>query len=381
MEMPKPRDMEIIMPCLPDDIAVSCLARLPRRTRAVARCVSRSWNAALREPHRIESLRLFLRIPPEPWVFVGLQNTECYPAFLQATEEFTRWLLIDPRELRAVVLRNPLAGTSADLDLRSAAGGGRILLPDLPDHRRQGFRSYVTEIFRWDALGFAPGIFEESRKGFACAGAGDFVYFAGGEQAERSACRYDAAGDRWEALPDMTTQRINCAGVVMDGKFFVLGGFRHYAPGFTETHGSAEFFDAATGKWSLLPGFFANGLRHSEESNRSRPAVAVVDGRLYAMQSYSNEIMEYDGRKLQGWRPMGYAGGDAERRSYCVKYELLGVGSELWAIEYAMGKSVSVYLCKPGNGRGESQAPEWSRVKISGTEGFDNVLTCTTLSV
>eukprot|EP01018_Ginkgo_biloba_P027363 Gb_05764 [translate_table: standard] len=378
---PKAPHEPIIIPPLPHDVALMCLARLPRRPRAIARCVSQAWRNALNRP-QIDSLRLSVNIPPEYWVFIVLQDTDGYPGFLEATESDTEWLLIDPLDLRTILLPNPLCGISADIRLRSVATNGNLFLPEISaisSNDEMGIRCYSVEEGCWSTIPPLPPP-KEHRTKFACAGLGNFVYVCGGQtdaagRASRSASRYDSLNNRWEMLPDMIMPRIDSAGFVMDGKLFVMGGY-HSSGGFIQVHASGEFWDPNRGEWTLLPNLCGNGLKHAQQSNVREPSVVVVENKVYAMQSHSNELMVYDAASMQ-WTQVGYVGGHCERIDYSIYYKLLGVGRELWAIQHGMGRDIEIYACKPGG----SKSVVWKRVELLGFERFDNVLSCTALRV
>eukprot|EP01018_Ginkgo_biloba_P027376 Gb_02857 [translate_table: standard] len=371
----------VIIPNLPQDVALNCLARIPGRSRAIARCVSRAWRKALNRP-QIDSLRLSLNIPPEYWIFIGLQDTDGYPGFLEATESDTQWLLIDPLDLRTILLPNPLCGISADIRLKSVAINGNLFLPEISaisSNNEMSVRCYSVEEGCWSTTPpLAP--LKEPRTKFTCAGLGNFVYVCGGQTdvagtASRSASRYDSLNNRWEMLPDMIMPRIDAAGFVMDDKLFVMGGY-HSSGGFVQVHASGEFWDPNTGRWALLPNLCGNGLKHAQQSNVTEPSVAVIENKVYSMQSHSNELMVYDALREQ-WIHVGYVGGHCERYDYSIYYKLLGVGRELWAIEHGMGRDIKIYACKAGG----SKSVVWRRVELLGFECFDHVLTCTSLRV
>ncbi|XP_057838480.2 F-box/kelch-repeat protein At5g60570 [Cryptomeria japonica] len=376
----------VILPNMVDDIGLLCLARLPHSCRAKARCVCRSWRRALANPSSLR--RSFnLQSAPEHCLFIALFDTDCDPSYLRATEHNTRWLFIHPSSLQTTEpLPNPLSQISTDrLNLRSvAATSANLFLPDIPDNKIEGFQSYNAEHRRRSAVPFAAPDYKHVRL-YACAALGDLVFFSGGQNdvtgtAQSSGCMYDAAKCRWEILPNMIKLRIDCTGIVMDGKFVVIGG--SYNDGqFMRVHASGEAYDPKTGRWTLLPDLWANGLNYVDESNAAQPGVAVVGGHtLYTLQSHSNELMRFD-PLINRWVSVGFVGGELQRNP-CLSYKVIAVGEELWVVEHAMGRDIRIHAgMPPKNCRDGRTVLNFREVKLPELEGFDHVLTCTVLAL
>ncbi|GLJ09113.1 hypothetical protein SUGI_0102050 [Cryptomeria japonica] len=374
-----------LIPNMVEETALLCLAKLPPPIAAVGRCVCRSWRKALANPI---SLRRSLNIPPDHRLFLALFQTECDPGYLQATHHNTEWLLLrqsssSSSSFPTFSLCNPLSQISSRINLRSAAANGSVLLPELPalvDNKIVGFQSYSVEDGRWRVVPSFPPGYKDIRL-YACAALGDFVYFSGGRnelngQATASGVRYDTVNQRWESLPDMIMPRIDCTGIVLDDKFVVIGG--SYKDGWcTRVHTSGEAYDPETGRWTLLPDLWANGLNYVEESNAAQPAVAVIGGRtLYAMQSHSNDLMRFD-PSTNRWVGIGNVGRVCESR-YRLRYKLVAMGEEVWVITHAMGTDIRIYCCSPSRNCADIKFTE---LKVAGVEDFDHVLTCAVLSL
>ncbi|GLJ25558.1 hypothetical protein SUGI_0489450 [Cryptomeria japonica] len=104
------------------------------------------------------------------------------------------------------------------------------------------------------------------RRDFACAVVGTFVYVAGGfgdgDESLSRAARFDTVIMVWEALPDMTAERDNSAGFVMDGKFNVIDGFKACPAAVDDVEVySAEVYDPETATWTLVEGMWAESLQ------------------------------------------------------------------------------------------------------------------------
>ncbi|GLJ09132.1 hypothetical protein SUGI_0102390 [Cryptomeria japonica] len=367
-----------LLPSLPNEIALRCLVRLPLRNRAIASCISRAWANACKNKSSITSLRCSLNLPPEYCIFIAVFDSRFDGDYVHATQHNTKWLLVDPLSLGAQVLPNPFSAISVEINLCSAATNDRLFLPQV-NQTKEGFFSYDIGAGQWKSVELPPG--KRCRR-FCCAGMKEFVYLCGGQihftgEASRSAFQYDSRNNQWEKLPDMIMPRINCAGVSMNDKFYAIGGYCHSPGGAPQIHVSAERFEPETGQWTLMPNFCAKGLRYAEDSAITESDFAVVENkRLFAVQPQSNEVMELDGVKEE-WRHVGYIGGVCEMRDCGTNYKILGVGSEVWAIQYRVGKSIKIYSSKPG----ELESLIWRQIDFGGLERFDHVLTCTTFEV
>ncbi|GLJ09129.1 hypothetical protein SUGI_0102340 [Cryptomeria japonica] len=368
-----------LLPSLPHEIALLCIVRLPLRSRAIASCVSRAWANACKNKSSITSIRRSLNLPTEHYIFIAVFDSRFDGDYVHATQHNTKWLLIDPLTLGVQVLPNPLSAISIEMNVCSAATNDQLFLPQV-NQTKEEFCSYDIGAGRWKSVELPPG--KRCRR-FCCAEMKEFVYLCGGlinftGGASRSAFRYDSRNNQWEKLPDMIMPRINCAGVSMNDKFYAIGGYCPSPEGFPQIHASAERFDPATGQWTLLPNFCAKGFRYAEGSAIPESNFAIVENkRLFVVQAQSNEVMELDGLKEE-WSHLGYIGGVCEMRDCGTNYKILGVGSELWAIQYRVGKSIKIYSCKlPG----ESESLIWRQIEIGGLEIFDHVLTGKILEV
>ncbi len=115
-----------------------------------------------------------------------------------------------------------------------------------------------------------------SRAGFAAGLLGGYVYVTGGLNGATAAAtteRYDPTNNTWAApgtVPDMDHAGWGLCGVVLNGKFWVLGGY-------DETEHDMSWlraYDPGTHLWSLMA---------SMPTARSWHAAATLDGRIFAI--------------------------------------------------------------------------------------------------
>jgi N-acetylneuraminic acid mutarotase len=92
-------------------------------------------------------------------------------------------------------------------------------------------------------------------------------------------------------MAPMREERDECAGVVMDGRFFVVSGYG------TESQGvfrkSGEVFDPVTGEWRLIANMWPLVSRDSDVANPS--SIAAMAGRLYAL--HGKDVVMYSAEK------------------------------------------------------------------------------------
>lgn len=115
----------------------------------------------------------------------------------------------------------------------------------------------------------------QPRQEVGAAEVGGKIYVVGGFAPNGttlgSAEVYDPATERWQNLPPMPVAVNHPAAVGLQGKLWVLGGYREGLNQPTET---VQIFDPATGRWSLgspLP------------TARGALGAAVLDGKIYAI--------------------------------------------------------------------------------------------------
>lgn len=213
---------------LPDDIALSCLARVPRKYHAILNCVSKKW----RELVCSEEWRLYRRKHnlDETWIYALCRNQSlqlcCY--------------VLDPNESK-------LKRTWK-------------LIPSPP-----------------------PGTL--NRKGMGFEVLGKKLYLLGGcgwvEDSTNEVHCYDTAMNNWTVAAPLSTARCCFASEVLDGKIYAIGGLGSNS---SETH-SWDTFDPQTNTWKSH--FDPNVVLDIEDSISGNPFPRdslrhfVMDGKIY----------------------------------------------------------------------------------------------------
>lgn len=131
-----------------------------------------------------------------------------------------------------------------------------------------------------------------TRSFFACGAIGNDVVVAGGHDNNKNALSsaelYNLAADRWQTLPRMNEQRDECSGAVLDGKFYVISGYRTSMQG--EFMRDAEVYDPEENSWREIKEMWALGSKAVSPSG-----IVVASGSLFAF--YENQLVCYSPEK------------------------------------------------------------------------------------
>ena len=118
------------------------------------------------------------------------------------------------------------------------------------------------------------------------------IYVMGGSGKDHghlsTASVYDPQSDQWQPLADIASARSRFAAVAADGKIYAIGGVRNRDENDDEaddedtemTMAAVEAFDPVLGAWAKVA---------SMSVQRSLHAVAVVDGKIYAIGGYGTD--------------------------------------------------------------------------------------------
>ncbi|XP_078445117.1 galactose oxidase/kelch repeat superfamily protein isoform X2 [Wolffia australiana] len=272
---------QALIPGLPDELALLCLAQISHGHHGALECVSRRWRDALRS---------------DDYARIKARERLCGDWLFVLTDETTPagWRAYDPSADRW----RPLPRTSAETSHHGfgcAALDGRLLVlggctgPSSkgPTSRVLGFDPCTC---RWTEL--AP--MATPRANFACAVLGGRVFVAGGcastdSEGLAAAEAYDPLRNKWEGLPEMPVALEACWGLSQGRRFHVVSWpWKHVV------------FDPASGSWEVGPAGW--------ELERPDPglAAAALDGRVYGVLDEGLAVLEpWSGRwKLLGEPPL-----------------------------------------------------------------------------
>lgn len=288
-----------LIPGIPDDVAVDCLARVPHASHRSLRRVCRGWRSAAAAPS-FASARAAAGANEDLVYMLQFGNPSAASDDGEPKED-------GPASAPAygVAVYNVTTG-----EWRREHGAPPVV-PVFAQCAAVGTR--VAVLGGWDPRTFEPvsdvhvldaatgewrrgAPMRSARSFFACAEAGGKIYVAGGHDKHKNALKtaeaYDAESDAWDPLPDMSEERDECDGMatVAGDRFLAVSGYRTARQGGFER--DAEWFDPAARAWRRL------------ERVRAPPSAAhvVVRGRVWCIEG--NAMMEWMGTR-RGWTEVG----------------------------------------------------------------------------
>jgi hypothetical protein len=265
----------LIIPGLPEEIALQILARVSRGHHPLLRCVCKPWYQVLSMPE-IFNLRRELGVTEE-WLYVLMKDEE----------EGLGWHVLDPvhGKWRTLPPMPEIANISKKPEAAETSWGWRIPLGPLRTMRIAGvFRGWFQRKGFLDKTPFC---------GCSAGAINGSLYVLGGfswASAMRAVWRYDSRTNRWAPSAAMEVARAYCKTGVLDNKLFAVGGVDRGRGGLTPLQ-SAEVYDPETDSWSQvapMPFRRAQVLPTAFLADMLKPiatGMAVYDGKLCVPQS------------------------------------------------------------------------------------------------
>ncbi|GLJ15560.1 hypothetical protein SUGI_0255620 [Cryptomeria japonica] len=270
--------MGSLFPCLPDEIGWKCLLKVELNSHHNLRCVSKSWNDALKSPHFYQE-RKRLMISEQRICMLQNINGICNGvAVYDLAKNSCKNLPPVPAEINGIFhchfVKQKL-----------------VLISDLlPDSTRRCVWLYDFACSKWRQGAKMPTWLNK----FASAAdeQGGLIYVGGGytnfhdNDADyrrygypvRNASVYNVEEDKWDFLPDMNTKIADCSGVYVDGKFYVV---------YSQAGIFFQVFDSYTRSWKSMANRW---YKMVNEFGRVCPLSAY--GRLFCLSGRG--LIEYD---------------------------------------------------------------------------------------
>ncbi|KAL2652475.1 hypothetical protein R1flu_020603 [Riccia fluitans] len=331
--------VESIIPGLPDDLALLCLAKISHGYHGMLQAVCKRWHFLVQTSEYARAQYQERRCGD--WLFV---NTE--------EPKEGNWTAYDPEAGKWHVLP-PMPGVTADhrhygfacvgVANRLLVMGGYYTPFDPP---MQPVKYFATnEVWQFDPFSkhwSKVASMRTCRCSFACAVIGGKVYVAGGCSSSRRrplACAevYDPLEDRWEDIAPLPNARDDCVGVALGDLFYVIAGI-------IENHAdqrTVEVYDPSRMAWYSLPDVWL--------FSRQMPCpVTSMQGSMYALDDWdANTIKVYE-PQVGAWVSVGPVPGvevpGQDRRPKGFNFGLTGLRDEL----YVLGGKVLRW--QPANG-------------------------------
>ncbi|URD87815.1 Kelch motif [Musa troglodytarum] len=279
---------EAIIPGLPDDLALRCLAKISHGYHGLLQCVSKKWKRAIRS---VDYAHVKAR---EGWCGDWL--------FVLGADSPTLWHAYDPDADRWHPLPRMPGFTDDDELCRFSCvsvgnkflviGGCHISHSEKRCWETRSLMVFDPFMKQWKGGAYM----QTARTDFACAVISDKVYVAGGSNSSSSeglatAEVYDPDADKWEDLPSMPFPLIECFSISHGGQFHVVGkrisNFQH------DTY---VIFNPSEQKWHVMEDL-------PPVCKLSRDTTTIIESDIYSMLPDGTVTMVMPDQK--GWHALG----------------------------------------------------------------------------
>lgn len=360
-----------LLPGLPEELALLCLACLPLSARRRCSCVSRALRRILSDDALLQHVRRKYGIGARTLVFLRLAQAGAEEESEYDDVNRDLWVILDPvrtgsscdvlfdlyqtpfADALRVVAARWLQMTQADypeLVMLCGMSGeeyhwnstSEAALPSAMADAINEDRMFIFDF--GDIVSFDLASRRWRRTVIAWAQLGDHLYVSGGwsddyifqwDHFGTEARRYSFTTKAWESLPSTHERRQGSLGFALNGCFYLLGGLSDHE----QLLHSGEFFNPSSSTWTLVPNMWPY-----DEWLNGPPHVAVVNDRLYALKPMTTQIILYETLR-KCWASCGSL---PQGCSPAAGHRLVGVRNELWVLlNYDDVNPISVLSCTP----------------------------------
>eukprot|EP00249_Psilotum_nudum_P002510 c15586_g1_i1 orf=156-1247(+) len=222
--MDLPQSQQQLIPYLPEEIGRECLLRVSLKHHSVLQAVCRSWKALVKSPEFSEERRLHGYAHSCVCLIQSLcdslrgKHLPCGVTVYDCTLKTWERLPVIPEFENGLPLFCQCVSVENCLVL---LGGWNPVTWDAMKC------VYIFDFFteKWRSGADMLGV----RSFFACGVMDKFVVVAGGHDDNKNALKtaeiYNLQLDEWQPLPNMSQERDECKGAVVDGKWYVISGY------------------------------------------------------------------------------------------------------------------------------------------------------------
>ena len=315
-------DSTELVPCLPEEIGLDCLTRVPYTAYGIASQVCRRWHELL------QSKEFYHHRKKSGHTHKVACLVQALPGANKSSTERKRG---KPPSYGITVFDPVGVGTWERLDP----------VPKYPDGLPQfcqlaSCEGKLVVMGGWDPVSYNPvtdvfvydfttsqwrqGADMPAKRSFFATGAYEGqVCVAGGhdeyKNASRSAWVYDLRRDKWDELTQLSQERDECEGTVIGDEFWVVSGYDTESQGVFE--GSADVYAFGLGGWRRVDGVW-------EPGQCPRSCVGVRrDGKLVSWAESDSAVRVGTCGVMLGARTLvtGSAGQGAPQGLYMVEME------------------------------------------------------------
>ncbi|KAG6667804.1 F-box/kelch-repeat protein At1g16250 isoform X1 [Carya illinoinensis] len=284
-----------IIPGLPDDLALRCLAKMSHGYHGMLETVSRSWRDLIRSPEYANFKARQGRCGD--WLFVLTEGSS--NEWVAYDPEADRWHPIPKIPIGHVDCQHVGFSCVSVYNMFFVIGGS--YLPHNPAFPHQ--RPFITN----DVVHFDPykkqwtrmASMRTPRSNFACSVVSGKVYVAGGHNLSCTrglalAEVYDPMTDKWEELPPLSNPQMDCLGLSYKGKFYILSD----QVGLTDQR-TFEVFSPSNRTWCIVDDIWPF-------SRAMQFAVQVIgDDRVYTVVDWGDSFIRTRDTEQGEWYDVG----------------------------------------------------------------------------
>ncbi|KAJ4722697.1 Kelch repeat-containing F-box family protein [Melia azedarach] len=345
-----------LIPGLPDDLALRCLAKLSHGYHGLLQTVSKRWRNMIcsSEYANYKAKQGWT----DSWLFVLTERSN--NQWIAYDPDADRWHPL-PKIVRAhddwqhsgfscVCVCNHLL----------VIGGSYAPQDSALSHRKPIVTNEVLQFDPFTKQWTSVASMRTPRSHFACSVINGKVYVAGGRNSSSTMGlalveAYDPVTDKWEELPPMPYPQMDCLGLSYKDKLHVLGD----QAGLLEQN-TSELFDPSNGTWCTVEDTwpFSRAMQFAVQVMEDGRLYTVVDwgesliktrdnekGEWYNVGSVPSVILPYHSRPLETF---GYGFAALKNKLYvlggtALKWEWLGGG------RYDIRRLSLVRFCDPSD--------------------------------
>ncbi|KAH7285472.1 hypothetical protein KP509_33G029800 [Ceratopteris richardii] len=386
-----------LIPGIPDELAVSILARVPRCFHSSIRGVCRRWRETVMSSELYE-IRKELGVTEE-WLYVLVRDEE----------ENLFWHALDPVSGKWQRIP-PMPDMLPEDEIIPMSASSSYGWWGLSSHK-------VKELLR-GLFGRKDSPDKSPFCGCAAGSVGGCLYVLGGfsrASAMRSVWLYDPRVNAWKEVAAMGTPRAYCKTALLHGKLYAIGGVNRGHAGLTPLQ-SAEVYEPAANTWTPIPSMpFAKAqvLPTAFLADMLKPiatGMAAYQGKLFVPQSlYSWPFFVDVGGEVfdpmsEAWTEMPRGMGEGWPAKQAGTKLSVVVGESLYALDPTSsldGSRIKVYdsetdswkvvlrktaptsalsNCAAGEGLSETEPERWKTI-ASKNFGSVELVNCQVLDV
>ncbi|KAK8949479.1 F-box/kelch-repeat protein [Platanthera zijinensis] len=300
-----------ILPGLPDDVAMFCLALVPRKHLHVMSAVCKRWRSFIQSKDFI-----FVRKEAgmlEEWLYfltTGFEDGRSHWEVMSSPEGGIWRIPPMPGPVRVGFCTVVFDGRLLIIGGLSKDGGAASVSADV--------HQYDARLNRWSML----AKMKVGRYDFACSEVNGMIYAVGGYGSNGDGLSvaevYDPDKNEWTLIEDLRRPRYGCFACSLGGKLYVMGGRSSF------TIGSSRFVDI----------YSPDGRSWCEMKNRGCVMVtahAVLGKKLFCMEWRDQRVLAIFDPADNSWRkvPVPIVGSSAIR----IRFGILGHRLMLFSLD------------------------------------------------